>query len=78
MNKNEKLVTQFGKTLIQLRKKIGISQEGLAYESGLARSFVSEIERGIKQPSLSTIFIIADTLEIKASILIKSVEEAIK
>ena len=45
----------FGKRLSVLRKeKKGWSQERLAFESGLARSYVSGVERGVRNISLKT------------------------
>ena len=55
---------KFGRRLAAVRKVKGISQERFAYESGLARSHVSGIERGKINVSLSTIEAIATTLKI--------------
>lgn len=62
-NTNE-LCKLFGQRLAVIRKTRGISQERFAYESGLARSHVSGIERGKINVSLSTIGSIARTLSI--------------
>ena len=45
-----------GETCQALRKRAGIAQEDLAYSSGLERSHLSRIERGLGNPSLETIF----------------------
>lgn len=45
----------FGQVLGQLRREAGLSQEDLALKSGVHRTFVSDIERGIKAPALGTI-----------------------
>jgi transcriptional regulator with XRE-family HTH domain len=39
----------FGKRVVELRKAKGWSQEKLALESGLARSYVGGIERGLAE-----------------------------
>lgn len=52
----------FGQHLVELRKKRGWSQERLALESGLARSYVGGIERGQRNIALINICILADTL----------------
>jgi transcriptional regulator with XRE-family HTH domain len=52
----------FGLHLIKLRKKHGWSQERLALESGLARSYVGGIERGQRNIALMNICILAETL----------------
>jgi len=55
---------QFGRHLVKLRKARGWSQERLALESGLARSYVSGIERGIRNVALVNICVLAETLEV--------------
>ncbi len=52
----------FGLHLIQLRKVHGWSQERLALESGLARSYVGGIERGQRNLALINICILAEAL----------------
>lgn len=66
----------FGKRLSILRKeKKGWSQEKLAYESGLARSYVSGVERGVRNISLKNICKLADTLEINPAELLMFVDK---
>ncbi|CAJ3407869.1 helix-turn-helix domain-containing protein [Burkholderia pseudomallei] len=52
----------FGKRLVELRKARGWSQERLALESGLARSYVGGIERGQRNIALYNICVLAETL----------------
>lgn len=52
----------FGQHLIELRKTHGWSQERLALESGLARSYVGGIERGKRNIALINICILAKAL----------------
>jgi transcriptional regulator with XRE-family HTH domain len=54
----------FGQHLIELRKARGWSQERLALESGLARSYIGGIERGQRNLALINICILADTLAV--------------
>ncbi len=54
----------FGKILRELRTKRRISQEKLALEGNLDRTFISLLERGLRQPSLRTILQIAEVLEV--------------
>ncbi|MBL4830990.1 MAG: helix-turn-helix transcriptional regulator [Aliivibrio sp.] len=65
----------FALTLKELRKSKGFSQEALALDAGLDRSFLSKIERGINQPSLETIFSLAKVLKCSASDIMKTTEE---
>ena len=55
----------FGKRLVELRKAKGWSQEKLALESGLARSYVGGIERGQRNIALYNICVLADTLGVE-------------
>lgn len=57
----------FGEHLIVLRKAHGWSQERLALESGLARSYLGEVERGKRNISLINICTLADTLKVSPS-----------
>jgi len=65
----------FGQVLREIRQDQNISQEKLGFESGYHRTYIGLLERGKKNPSLTTIINIAHTLNIKASDLIKRVEE---
>jgi len=51
-----------------------MSQEELALSSELDRTFISMLERNERAPSLTTIFKLAESLDIKASELMKLVE----
>ena len=52
-----------------------MSQEALALESGVDRTFVSQIERGVRQPTLTTLFRLCDALAVHPSDVIASVEK---
>ena len=54
----------FGKKLRELRKTKGWSQEYLALESGLDRSYVSEVERGLRNISVVNIHRLAEALSV--------------
>lgn len=71
----ENLEKLFGALLKQLRTDKGISQENLAYDSELDRTFISLLERGERQPSIATLFKLAKSLNIKPSEIIKTLEE---
>lgn len=60
----------FGKHLATLRKKRNWSQEQLALESGLARSYVGGVERGQRNISLINICRLADSLSLPPSALL--------
>ncbi|MFM7457314.1 MAG: helix-turn-helix domain-containing protein [bacterium] len=64
----------FGQVLKELRSGNNLSQEKLSEITGLDRTYISMLERGIRQPSLSTLSQIADAFKIKTSELIKMLE----
>lgn len=53
----------FGKAVKQARLKKGWTQDDLAYESGLDRSYISQIEGGLRNPSLPVIWDLAVNLD---------------
>ncbi len=64
----------FGRVLRAARLKAGMTQETLALESTVQRQFISLIERGENQPTISTIFRLASALKIRPSELISRTE----
>lgn len=68
------LDASFGEMLRKLREQRGLSQEQLAFETGIHRTFVSQLERGLKTPSLATLFKLAAALEIDASQMVQQLE----
>lgn len=63
------------KTLVFYREKSGLSQEELAHRADLHRTFISQIERGLKVPTLLSIFKISKALEISPTQFISTLEE---
>jgi transcriptional regulator with XRE-family HTH domain len=64
----------FGRVLRQLRQEAGMSQEQLGLESGVQRNFISLIETGQNQPTVTTVFRLAKALNLKPSELIAQAE----
>jgi transcriptional regulator with XRE-family HTH domain len=67
----------FGLTLQELRKARKLSQEELGFESGYHRTYISQLERGHKSPSLKTIFQMAAALKVSPSEIVLCVERAL-
>lgn len=65
----------FGLVLRDIRKLRGMSQEALALEADLQRNYISLIERGINQPTITTIFKLATALGVKPSVIVARTEE---
>lgn len=64
----------FGLVLRELRIKNGLTQEGLGFEAGVQRTYVSILELGQQQPSLTTILKLASALGVSAGELVQMVE----
>jgi transcriptional regulator with XRE-family HTH domain len=64
----------FGQVLRQHRQAHGWSQETLAFEAGIARNYVSLMERGINAPTIVILFKLAAALELSASALMSETE----
>lgn len=74
---SEKLPSQRLTALIRtLRKERGLSQETLAERAGLHRNSISLIERGESQPTVDTLFRLADGLGISAVELVERISSA--
>ena len=54
----------------------GLSQEGLADLAGMHRTYVSEIERGLRNPSFRNLFKLAAALEVPLSELVAQAERS--
>lgn len=64
-----------GRVLAELRGKRGMSQELLSGLAGLDRTHYSKIERGLRSPTLDTLFKIAQALEIPPHEIVQTIEE---
>ena len=71
---NIDLIDHFPEVLRDIRLKNGISQEELAARAGLHRTYISQIERGLKSPSLRSLAQIADALDTRLSVIIRKLE----
>jgi len=58
---------RFGQRVSELRRLRGLSQEALADLCGLARSYMSRIERGRANPSLDAVERLADGLNVEVA-----------
>jgi transcriptional regulator with XRE-family HTH domain len=72
---HKKLNELLGKLIERKRVAAGISQESLAQEAGISRTYLSDIERGLRNISVFTLYKLAKGLKITASILVGEAEE---
>ena len=55
---------KFGKRVKKARKNIGLSQEALAHEADSNRTYISDVERGTRNPSIEVVERIARALNV--------------
>jgi len=67
----ENISKQFGRKVREIRLKQGLSQGDVARKLNLHRSYISGIERGVRNPSLKVVQKIAKALEVKVGDLLK-------
>lgn len=67
----------FGMVLRQKRKEAGLTQEQLAHEADIQRNYVSLIERGINQPTITILFRLANALKCSPTELVACVEDTL-
>ena len=64
------LCRRFGLNVKKLRKEAGLSQEAFAEAAGLARSYMSDVETGRRNPTLKVVERIAAALNVSADTLL--------
>lgn len=65
-----------GEELRKARGKAGLTQEKLAFEAGVDRTYISQLEHNKKSPTLDVLMRICGALSVKTSVLIARVERA--
>ena len=62
---------RLGTNLRWLREAKGLSQEAFAFEAGIHRTYVSDIERGARNPTITVVENLAVALGVTASELLR-------
>jgi transcriptional regulator with XRE-family HTH domain len=70
----EDVLVRFGKRLREVRQAAGVSQEKLAELAGLHRTYVSSVERGLRNISLVNIDKLARALKVTLAELMPKTE----
>ncbi len=65
----------FGQVLKQIRQQKGISQEALAEACDRHSTYISMLERGVKSPTIRTVYAIAAALEVKPRDIFRRVDK---
>ena len=77
-NSSDKNELPLGAALRRLRLAAGMTQETLGAEAGVQRNFVSLIELGRTQPTITTVSKLARALGLKASELVAQAEREVR
>lgn len=65
------LVALLGENVRKQRQSRGWSQEQLALEAGMKRSYLSELERGLRNPSVRALGRLAEALKVPPDSLLR-------
>ncbi|HEY9217261.1 MAG TPA: helix-turn-helix transcriptional regulator [Phenylobacterium sp.] len=65
------LVRVLGRNVREQRKRLGMSQEELAHEAGMKRSYVSDLERGTRNPTVRALGRLAAALGVRPAVLLE-------
>jgi transcriptional regulator with XRE-family HTH domain len=74
MRKRDPILSAFGQALAKHRRAKELSQEALAEKADLDRTYLSDIERGVRNPGIRNVVLIAKALGVPASDLLKGVK----
>lgn len=70
----EKILRALGQLVKQRRTALGISQEELGLRANLDRTYISGVERGVRNPSVTALVSLASGLGITVSDLLENLE----
>jgi transcriptional regulator with XRE-family HTH domain len=66
------VVQLLGRNVRERRTHLGLSQEEVAFRAGMKRSYLSDLERGVRSPTVRALGRLAVALELDASELLRS------
>jgi transcriptional regulator with XRE-family HTH domain len=72
--RDPRLRRRFGIELRAARTRAQLSQEELGHRSGLHATYISQLERGLKSPSLDALSALAGALGTRAHLLVEAAE----
>ncbi|WP_158811851.1 helix-turn-helix domain-containing protein [Beijerinckia sp. L45] len=61
---------RLARNLRRLRQEKGLSQESFAFEAQIHRTYISDLERGARNPTITIVEKLARTLKVSASVLL--------
>jgi transcriptional regulator with XRE-family HTH domain len=70
-----RLDQQLGRVLADARRRAGLSQEALAGKAKLHPTYISQLERGLKSPTVRVLVTLADACGVRSSELLRETED---
>lgn len=75
---DDRRVRAFGAAVRRRREELGLSQEGLGYKAKIHRTYVSDVERGARNPTVRVIWKLAGALDTEPSELFRCAENMLR
>lgn len=63
-----------GEELRKAREQAGLTQEQLSFQAEFSRPYISQLERGLKSPTVEALFRLCDAMGVRASEVLARVE----
>lgn len=73
MPKRDKTLIDFGRNVSRFRSEAGISQDKLAEKADLDRTYLSGIERGVRNPGIKVVIRLSRALDVSLDELCKGI-----
>lgn len=70
----ENFEVTLGRVIATKRKQAGLTQEALAYRCKLHPTYISQLERGVKSPTVRVLMLVSGAIGIRASELLREAE----
>ena len=75
MGKRDHLLAAFGRQLRKYREAKTLTQEVLAEKANMDRTYVSDIERGVRNPGIKNVARLAEALGISSAKLMEGIDK---
>jgi transcriptional regulator with XRE-family HTH domain len=76
MAQPHRVLPSLGRVLADVRRERGLTQEELGHRTGVHRNYIGGIERGERNPTVETIAVLADELEVSLGELFSRADRA--
>ena len=71
---SERRIRAFGAAVRARREELQLSQEQLGYRAKIHRTYVSDVERGARNPTVKVIWKLAEALDVQPSALFEGAQ----